>query len=70
MKIKFFGVDLEIIEYCGVVSEVIVEVMVLGVKERLGIDWGIVIIGIVGFGGGMEEKFIGIVYVGLVDFYG
>lgn len=62
--------DLEIIEYCGVVSEVIVEVMVLGVKERLGIDWGIVIIGIVGFGGGMEEKFIGIVYVGLVDFYG
>ena len=70
VKIKLLGVDPEIIEYCGAVSEATAEAMALGVKERLGTDWGIAITGIAGPGGGTEEKPIGTVYVGLADPHG
>ncbi|QHV00929.1 competence/damage-inducible protein A [Synechocystis sp. CACIAM 05] len=70
VKIKLLGVDPEIIEYCGAVSEATAEAMALGVKERLGTDWGIAITGIAGPGGGTEEKPVGTVYVGLADPHG
>ncbi|MBD2652745.1 competence/damage-inducible protein A [Synechocystis sp. FACHB-383] len=67
VKIKLLGVDPEIIEYCGAVSEATAEAMALGVKERLGTDWGIGVTGIAGPGGGTEQKPVGTVYVGLAD---
>jgi nicotinamide-nucleotide amidase len=67
VKIKLLGVDPEIIEYCGAVSEATAEAMALGVKEKLGTTWGIGITGIAGPGGGTEQKPVGTVYVGLAD---
>ncbi|QUS59636.1 competence/damage-inducible protein A [Synechocystis sp. PCC 7338] len=67
VKIKLLGVDSEIIEHCGAVSEATAEAMALGVKERLGTDWGVAITGIAGPGGGTEQKPVGTVYVGLAD---
>lgn len=67
VKIKLLGVDPEIIQYCGAVSEATVEAMALGVKEKLGTTWGIGITGIAGPGGGTEQKPVGTVYVGLAD---
>lgn len=42
--------------------------MVVGVCEWLKIDWGIVVSGIVGFDGGMFDKFVGIVWIVVVGF--
>jgi nicotinamide-nucleotide amidase len=70
VKIKLLGVDPEIIGYCGAVSEATAEAMALGVKQRLGTDWGIAITGIAGPGGGTEQKPVGTVYVGLADPHG
>lgn len=42
--------------------------MVSGVVKKLGINWGISIIGIVGFGGGSDIKFVGLVYIGIVRY--
>ncbi len=67
VKIKLLGVDPEIIEYCGAVSEATAEAIALGVKEKLGTTWGIGITGIAGPGGGTEQKPVGTVYVGLAD---
>lgn len=57
------GVDFSVLELEGVVSEVIVCVMVVGVFIILGVDVVIVVLGIVGFGGGMLEKFVGIIWI-------
>ncbi|MBE9204752.1 competence/damage-inducible protein A [Synechocystis salina LEGE 06099] len=70
VKIKLLGVDPEIIDYCGAVSEATAEAMALGVKERLGTTWGIGITGIAGPSGGTEQKPVGTVYVGLADPHG
>lgn len=42
--------------------------MVSGVVNKLGINWGISITGIVGFGGGSDIKFVGLVYIGIVKY--
>lgn len=70
VKIKLLGVDPEIIEHCGAVSDATAEAMALGVQERFGTDWGIAITGIAGPGGGTEEKPVGTVYVGLANPHG
>lgn len=65
VKYKRLGVKNEILDKYGVVSEEIVMEMVIGIVKIVGIDVSIVIIGIVGLGGGIKEKFVGLVYVGI-----
>lgn len=67
VKTKLLGVDPEILEYCGAVSGATAEAMALGVKEKLGTDWGISITGIAGPDGGTEQKPVGTVFVGMSD---
>ncbi len=67
VKTNLLGVDPEILEYCGAVSDATAEAMALGVKEKLGTSWGIAITGIAGPGGGTEQKPVGTVFVGLAD---
>lgn len=59
-----FGVCMDILVQFGVVSEEIVCEMVVGVIENFSVDWVILIIGIVGLGGGLFFKLVGIVCFG------
>lgn len=67
VKTNLLGVDPEILEYCGAVSDATAEAMALGVKQKFGTDWGISITGIAGPGGGTESKPVGTVFVGMAD---
>ena len=56
--------EADLIEH-GAVSDVVAQQMALGVKQKLGTDWGIGITGIAGPGGGTDTKPVGLVYIGL-----
>ena len=65
VKVSLLGVkEADLIEY-GAVSDVVAKQMALGVKQKLGTDWGIGITGIAGPGGGTDTKPVGLVYIGL-----
>ena len=61
------GVDSQVLATCGAVSAEVAEAMAVGVRDRLGTDWGISITGIAGPGGGSDEKPVGLVYIGLAS---
>jgi nicotinamide-nucleotide amidase len=65
VKVSFLGVNPQDLAQYGAVSSLVAEQMALGVKKRLGTDWGISITGIAGPGGGSEQKPVGLVYIGL-----
>jgi nicotinamide-nucleotide amidase len=65
VKTSLIGVKSSTLEQFGAVSAMVAEEMALGVKEKLGSDWGIGITGIAGPGGGSESKPVGLVYLGL-----
>ena len=65
VKVSFLGVNPQDLAQYGAVSSLVAEQMALGVKTRLGTDWGISITGIAGPGGGSEQKPVGLVYTGL-----
>ncbi len=65
VKIKLLGVNADDLEREGAVSETVARQMALGVKEKLGTDWGISITGIAGPGGGTDTKPVGLVYLGI-----
>jgi nicotinamide-nucleotide amidase len=65
VKVSFLGVNPQDLAQYGAVSSLVAEQMALGVKTRLGTDWGISITGIAGPGGGSEQKPVGLVYIGL-----
>lgn len=67
VKEGVLGVDSGILARCGAVSPEVAKAMAIGVRDRLGTDWGISITGIAGPGGGSEEKPVGLVYVGLAS---
>lgn len=64
-KMKYLGVEEDIIEKYGVVSEEVARQMAVGVCEKTGADVGIGITGIAGPDGGTPDKPVGLVYVGI-----
>lgn len=64
-KEKILGVPKSLLESHGAVSAPVVEAMASGVRKLSGSDIGIGISGIAGPGGGIAEKPVGTVYIGL-----
>ena len=65
VKTRFLGVDAQIIEKEGAVSETVARAMASGVREKLGATWAISTTGIAGPSGGSAEKPVGTVWIGL-----
>jgi nicotinamide-nucleotide amidase len=63
VKINLLGVDPQLIERNGAVSEPVVNAMARGIRERLSADIGIAITGVAGPGGGSAEKPVGTVWI-------
>lgn len=70
VKIALLEVSGEDLAQFGAVSQPVAQQMALGVKEKLGTNWGISITGIAGPNGGSDIKPVGLVYIGLADPYG
>ncbi|APC07853.1 competence/damage-inducible protein A [Neomoorella thermoacetica] len=68
-KVKFLGVEPEVLAARGAVRPEVAAAMARGVRQALGTDIGIGITGIAGPGGGSKEKPVGLVYLG-IDFRG
>lgn len=66
-KRELLGVSESNLTEYGAVSEEIALEMARGVKENAGTDIGLSTTGIAGPGGGIKEKPVGLVYVGLVS---
>jgi nicotinamide-nucleotide amidase len=67
VKVNLLGVNPDDLERAGAVSEIVASQMALGIKQRLGTDWGLSITGIAGPGGGTDDKPVGLVYIGIAD---
>jgi nicotinamide-nucleotide amidase len=65
VKINLLGVNPADLEREGAVSETVARQMALGIKQKLGTDWGVSITGVAGPGGGTEAKPVGLVYFGI-----
>jgi len=65
LKIQLLGVDPQLIESQGAVSAAVAEAMALGIREKIGADWGMSVTGIAGPEGGTATKPVGLVYLGL-----
>lgn len=61
-KVKLLGVDPEVVERCGVVSEEVARQMAEGVRRLAGSDYGVATTGIAGPGGGTPEQPVGTVW--------
>ncbi len=64
-KNALIGVDKDIIEEKGAVSEEVACLMAKGVREKLKTDIAVSTTGIAGPGGGSAEKPVGTVYIGI-----
>jgi len=64
-KLDLLGVDAEMIEAHGAVSEPVARAMAAGIRNRSGAEVGIAITGIAGPGGGTEAKPVGTVVIAL-----
>jgi nicotinamide-nucleotide amidase len=67
VKIDLLGVNPTDLAAEGAVSEIVASQMAIGVKAKLGTDWGVSITGIAGPDGGTESKPVGLVYIGVAD---
>ena len=67
IKSKVIGVQPDILEKYGAVSEQTAEQMARGVREVSGSDIAISTTGIAGPGGGSDEKPVGLAYIALCD---
>jgi nicotinamide-nucleotide amidase len=64
-KIALAGVEQELIERHGAVSQEVAEALAAGARERLGADVGVGITGVAGPGGGSEQKLVGLVWLSI-----
>jgi nicotinamide-nucleotide amidase len=64
-KSSQLGVDADLIEEHGAVSEQVARAMATGARNRAGTDYAIGITGIAGPAGGTEQKPVGLVYIGV-----
>lgn len=64
-KVEILGIDREIIEKHGAVSEPVARAMALQARARARVDYAIGVTGIAGPGGGSSEKPVGTVYLSL-----
>lgn len=67
VKVEILGVNADALTAQGAVSEIVAQQMALGVKSKLGTDWGVSITGVAGPGGGTETKPVGLVYIGIAS---
>jgi nicotinamide-nucleotide amidase len=67
VKVELLGVNADDLAAEGAVSEIVARQMALGVKSKLGTDWGVSITGVAGPGGGTEIKPVGLVYIGIAS---
>lgn len=65
VKVELLGVNSIDLERDGAVSAIVARQMAIGVKQKLGTDWGVSITGVAGPGGGTEPKPVGLVYIGI-----
>ena len=63
-KARLLGIDLDVIEREGPVSDVVARAMADGAKNKLGTDYALSVTGIAGPDGGSEELPVGSVFVG------
>lgn len=66
-KERLLGVPKELLWEYGAVSEPVAIKMAEGVRKGAGADYGLSVTGVAGPDGGTEEKFVGLVWVGLAD---
>jgi len=64
-KVELLGVDRDLIERCGAVSEDVARSMACGVRQRAAVDLGVATTGVAGPTGGSLEKPVGLVYLAL-----
>ena len=67
MKTTYLGVDDNLLEQSGAVSENVAAAMARGMRKKSGADISISVTGIAGPGGGSDDKPVGTVYIGLAD---
>ncbi len=65
VKVNLLDVNPEDLASEGAVSKTVACQMAVGVKTKLGTDWGVSITGVAGPGGGTEAKPVGLVYIGI-----
>lgn len=63
-KEQLLGVDSELIEHAGAVSQEVVELMALGASNKGFGSVAVAVSGVAGPGGGTEEKPVGTVWIG------
>ena len=64
-KVQQLGVDPQLIDQYGAVSDVVVEKMLIGVLNRTGANCSIATSGVAGPDGGTEDKPVGTVWIGV-----
>jgi nicotinamide-nucleotide amidase len=67
VKIRSLGVEEQVLASHGAVSRPVAEAMAEGVRRSLGTDLGLASTGIMGPGGGTEQKPVGTVWIALAD---
>ena len=66
-KTRLLGIEAELIEAVGAVSEEVARAMAAGAVQRLGVGLSVAITGIAGPGGGSAEKPVGLVHFATCD---